>query len=56
MAGLVERNQVGKREDLADIISIVDAKKTPFTSMVKKGSAPKIGKATQTPVVSKKVC
>lgn len=41
MAGLVERNQVGKREDLADIISIVDAKATPFTSMVKKDSAPK---------------
>lgn len=40
MAGLVERNQIGKREDLSDIISVVDARKTPLTSMVKKGGAP----------------
>lgn len=38
MAGLVERNQVGKREDLADIITCVDAKATPFFSMVPKDS------------------
>lgn len=30
----------GKREDLADLISLVDAKSTPLTSMAKKGSKP----------------
>lgn len=40
MPGLAERNQVGKREDLADVIAIVDARKTPFSSMVKKGKKP----------------
>lgn len=30
----------GKREDLADLISLVDAKNTPLTSMAKKGSKP----------------
>ncbi len=41
MALLTERNIVsGKREDLADLISLVDAKETPFTSMAKKGSKP----------------
>lgn len=30
----------GKREDLADLISLVDAKDTPFTSMARKGSKP----------------
>jgi len=30
----------GKREDLADMISMVDAKDTPFTSMARKGSKP----------------
>lgn len=41
MALLTERTIVsGKREDLADLISLVDAKETPFTSMAKKGSKP----------------
>lgn len=30
----------GKREDLADLIALVDAKDTPFTSMAPKGSKP----------------
>jgi len=30
----------GKREDLMDMISLVDAKDTPFTSMARKGSKP----------------
>jgi len=40
MAQLFERSQVGKREDLADYISLVDAKDTPFVSMAPKGSKP----------------
>ena len=42
MALLTERSLVnaGKREDLANLISLVDAKDTPFTSMAKKGSEP----------------
>jgi len=32
---------MGQREELADLISLVDAKDTPFTSMAKKGSKPK---------------
>jgi hypothetical protein len=40
MAGLIEINQVGKREDFADVIAMVDNKSTPFTSMVPKGSEP----------------
>ena len=40
MAGLLEVNQVGKREDFADVIAVVDAKNLPFTSMVPKGSEP----------------
>ena len=30
----------GKREDLADMIALVDARDTPFTSMARKGSKP----------------
>lgn len=41
MAKLLEVNQVGKREDLRDIISNVDAKKYPIISMVKKMMAPR---------------
>ena len=41
MAGLVERSQSLKREDLADLLVEVDKKATPFVSMAKKGSAPK---------------
>jgi hypothetical protein len=40
MAGLIEINQVGKREDFADVISMVDFKATPFTSSCPKGSEP----------------
>lgn len=40
MPSLVERNQVGKREDLADLISMIDAKETPLYSMAPKGKAP----------------
>ncbi len=36
MASLTEPNQVGKREDLADIMAIVDVKATPFVSRVNK--------------------
>lgn len=36
-AGLKQPNQIGIREELADYIAIVDAKSTPFTSMVPKG-------------------
>lgn len=41
MAALLEPTQVGKREDLRDIMSVVDAKKYPLTSMAPKGMAPK---------------
>jgi hypothetical protein len=37
---LFERTQAGKREDLADYISLVDAKDTPIISMIPKGSKP----------------
>lgn len=37
MAGLNESNQIGKREDLSDVISVVDARATPITSMMPKG-------------------
>lgn len=37
---LFERSQVGKREDLADYISLVDAKDTPIVSMTPKGNKP----------------
>lgn len=40
MAALFEREQKGKREDLADYITLVDAKDTPVTSMIPKGSKP----------------
>jgi hypothetical protein len=33
-------NQVGKREDLADIIAVVDARETVLTSTLKKGKKP----------------
>lgn len=36
MAALLEPQQVGKREDLADIMAIVDLKATPFTSRIRK--------------------
>jgi hypothetical protein len=37
MPTTAELTQVGKRESLADIIYVADAKNTPFKSMVKKG-------------------
>lgn len=40
MAALFERTQVGKREDLADYIALVDAKDTPIVSMAPKGNKP----------------
>ena len=42
MALLTEPNLSGrgKREDLMDMIALVDAKDTPFTSMARKGSKP----------------
>lgn len=45
MASLTERdlsqaNKIGRREELANLISLADAKETPFTSMAKKGSEP----------------
>lgn len=45
MASLTERdlsqaNKIGRREELANLISLADAKETPFTSMAKKGSQP----------------
>ena len=39
MAGLIEINQVGKREDLADFISLVDMKEKPLLAMIPKGKA-----------------
>ena len=40
MAQLFEISQTGKREDLADLISLVDAHDTPLVSTAKKGSKP----------------
>lgn len=41
MAKLLETGQVGKREQLLDAITLVDAKKYPLTSMAKKTVVPK---------------
>jgi len=40
MPALSEINQIGKREDLSDILVVADAKNTPVTSMMKKGKKP----------------
>lgn len=40
MPGLTEPNQVGKREDLANIYSIVDMKSCPFVSRIDKSTKP----------------
>ena len=40
MSALIEPNQVGVREDLSDLIAVADMKETPFSSQVKKGTAP----------------
>jgi hypothetical protein len=37
MPATAELTQVGKREDLADIIAVADAKNTPLKSMIRKG-------------------
>jgi hypothetical protein len=37
---LTAPQQVGVRQDLSDLFYLADVKETPFTSMVKKGSAP----------------
>jgi len=41
MAGIVERTQNLKREDLSSLLTVVDRKSTPFISEIKKGSAPR---------------
>lgn len=40
MASLTEPIQVGKREDFADVIAMVDYRDTPFSSMCPKGTEP----------------
>lgn len=40
MPQLTEPNQVGKREDLADIYAIVDEKSCPFTTRINKSAKP----------------
>lgn len=40
MPQLVERNQVGKREDVADLIANIDSTETPLVSMIPKGKKP----------------
>ena len=40
MAQTFERSQTGKRESLADLISVVDAKKNPLFASIRKGSDP----------------
>lgn len=40
MAGLTERNQTAKREDLRDAITYADRKMTKFVSRVRKGTEP----------------
>ncbi len=37
MPGLLAKDQVGVREDLADKIAVADVKRTPITSMISKG-------------------
>src|SRR6056300_712821 len=41
MAGLFEINQIGKREDLLDLLTRVDEKATPFMTLVNKGATPR---------------
>lgn len=40
MPSTLQTNQVGAREDLSDIIAVVDAKSMPFTSKLRKGTKP----------------
>jgi hypothetical protein len=41
MAQLLERDQIGKRQQLADLITNIEAEDTPVTSMARKESKPK---------------
>ena len=41
MAGIVERSQTLKREDLSDLLTVVDKRATGFMSTVKTGDAPR---------------
>jgi len=40
MPAMTERNQTGKREDLADLIANIDSEETPLVSMLPKGKKP----------------
>jgi len=40
MPAITERNQVGKREDLADLIANIDSEETPLVAMLPKGKKP----------------
>lgn len=40
MPQLTERNAIGQREDISDVIHIADKKQTPFFTAVKKGTKP----------------
>lgn len=40
MSALTSRNQVGRREDISDMIALVDARQTEFTSACPKGQEP----------------
>jgi hypothetical protein len=40
MAGIVEKDQIGKREDLSDVLSCIVAEEAPFTSMLSKEGKP----------------
>lgn len=40
MAQLMEQNQVGKRESLADLIAVAESDKTPYKAMVEKRKKP----------------
>lgn len=37
---LSQANKLGRREEIANLISLIDAKDTPFTTMARKGSQP----------------
>ena len=40
MAGLYEKDQVGQRQDIADIVANIESVNTPFVSMLKKEKKP----------------
>lgn len=41
MAGIVERSQNLKREDLSDLLTVIDKRATPLLSQIRRGSAPR---------------